>query len=57
MGVPEFDDRHVWIQMTRGEVKLGDILLSAGDGVAVSDERQINLVGKDEAEILIFDLK
>ena len=28
----------------------------AGDGVAISDERHLNIEGVDRAEILVFDL-
>jgi redox-sensitive bicupin YhaK (pirin superfamily) len=54
--IPVTEDRHLWIHVARGEARLGDESLSAGDGIAVSDESEISLVGVNEAEILIFDL-
>jgi quercetin 2,3-dioxygenase len=48
--------RHVWVQVARGQVRLGDVVLSAGDGAAISDERSITLIGDEPAEVLLFDL-
>jgi hypothetical protein len=50
------ENRHLWIQVARGKVKLGDITLTAGDGAAVSNETTIPLTGVDDTEILVFDL-
>jgi hypothetical protein len=52
--IPE--GRHMWIQMARGEARLGDIALFAGDGVAISDEKEVVLTGVSDPEIPIFDL-
>jgi len=49
-------DRHLWIQVTRGSLKVGDQTLAAGDGAAVSDETAVTLQGIEEAEALVFDL-
>ncbi len=49
--------RHAWIQVATGTARLGDLELRAGDGVAVSDEASIDLLGVAEAEVLVFDLK
>jgi redox-sensitive bicupin YhaK (pirin superfamily) len=54
--VPIAKNRHLWVQAARGKIKLNDVVLSAGDGAAVSDETSVNLSAVDEAEILIFDL-
>jgi redox-sensitive bicupin YhaK (pirin superfamily) len=48
--------RHAWIQVARGTVELGGQALQAGDGAAVSDEREIALRATSEAEVLLFDL-
>jgi redox-sensitive bicupin YhaK (pirin superfamily) len=51
--------RHAWIQVARGSVTLNGKTLSAGDGAAISDERQITVTGNTEgkrAEVLLFDL-
>ncbi len=52
--VPE--NRYAWIQVAQGSAILNGQLLNAGDGVAISEAGQLILVGKNRAEILIFDL-
>jgi len=56
LAVPIPADRHMWLHIATGEVRLGDRPLSAGDGAAVSDEQEITLTGVSEAEVLFFDL-
>jgi len=48
--------RHAWVQVARGQVRLGDTVLSAGDGAALSDERSLTLTGDEPSEVLLFDL-
>lgn len=49
--------RHAWVHVARGNVKLGDLNLSGGDGVAISDEPAVRLsAGVVPAEVLVFDL-
>lgn len=48
--------RHAWVQMLNGEATLNGALISAGDGVAVSDEPSLIFAARREAEILLFDL-
>ncbi|EAW34937.1 pirin family protein [Lyngbya sp. PCC 8106] len=48
--------RHAWVQVVRGELRVDDMALKSGDGVAISDQRQIILEATQEAEILLFDL-
>jgi quercetin 2,3-dioxygenase len=48
--------RHAWIQVARGKALLNGQSLEVGDGVAVSQPGELLLVGKDNAEILVFDL-
>ena len=50
------DDRHAWVQVIRGEVRLNDMALTAGDGAAVSKEAVLQLRTTDAAELLLFDL-
>jgi redox-sensitive bicupin YhaK (pirin superfamily) len=40
----------------RGEVRLGDHQLAAGDGAAVTDQPQVDLTARVPAEVLLFDL-
>lgn len=48
--------RHAWVQVARGKVRLGNEPLSAGDGVAVSDQANLILTAESSAEVLLFDL-
>jgi quercetin 2,3-dioxygenase len=48
--------RHGWVQVTRGKAAINGKPLEAGDGVAVSDEARIDLEGRTESEVLVFDL-
>lgn len=58
-------DRHAWVQVARGALTLNGQALRAGDGAAVSDERELMLAaaengpgaaGAQPAEVLVFDL-
>lgn len=48
--------RHVWLQVLRGQVEAQGQTLTAGDGLAVSDEAGLTLTGRSAAEVLLFDL-
>lgn len=48
--------RHAWIHVARGSVDLGAHALEAGDAAALTDERDIALTGRTDAEVLLFDL-
>jgi redox-sensitive bicupin YhaK (pirin superfamily) len=48
--------RHAWVQVARGKVKLNGVELVAGDGAAVSNETQLEIVASEAAELLLFDL-
>jgi redox-sensitive bicupin YhaK (pirin superfamily) len=49
--------RHAWVQVARGGVALNGETLQEGDGAAVSAEAGLTLRGRDDAEVLLFDLK
>lgn len=49
-------ERHAYVQVTRGTVKLNGQELQTGDGAAISAERSLELIGVKEAEVLLFDL-
>jgi len=49
--------RHAWVHVARGEIELNGKRLGEGDGAAVSDEKRLELAGKSNAEVLVFDLK
>lgn len=48
--------RHAWLQVARGAAALDGDELRAGDGVAISDERRIELLAREPMEALLFDL-
>ena len=48
--------RHAWIQLVRGDVAVNGESLTAGDGAAVSEERELNFSAKSPAEFLVFEL-
>jgi len=48
--------RAAWVQVVRGKVRLGDVLLSEGDGAALTEEPAVSLAGVEHAEVLVFDL-
>ncbi|MEX0613116.1 MAG: pirin family protein, partial [Pirellulales bacterium] len=48
--------RHAWLQVLRGRVSLNGHDVKPGDGAAISDERLLAVEGKDDAEIMLFDL-
>lgn len=48
--------RHAWVHVARGAVKLDGHALDEGDGAAVSEEAGVHLMGRGDAEVLLFDL-
>ncbi len=48
--------RHAWLQVAKGSVELNGKPLEQGDGAAVSEEKELKLLGIADAEILVFDL-
>ena len=49
-------DRHAYVQVARGSVKLNGKPLETGDGAAISGEKSLQLTGVKDAEVLLFDL-
>jgi hypothetical protein len=49
--------RHAYVQVARGSVKLNGKKLDVGDGAAISEEEALELTGVENAEVLLFDLK
>ncbi|HEV7557735.1 MAG TPA: pirin family protein [Kofleriaceae bacterium] len=54
--LPIAADRHVWVQVARGKVRVNGNDLGEGDGLALSKETSLAVEGVDSAEILVFDL-
>jgi redox-sensitive bicupin YhaK (pirin superfamily) len=48
--------RHGWVQVLRGGLELNGEPLSEGDGAAISEIKELNLVAKQASEVLVFDL-
>ncbi len=49
-------ERHAYVQVARGSVKLNGTQLQEGDGAAISAEKAVELTGVKDAEVLMFDL-
>jgi hypothetical protein len=50
------EQRHAWLHVAKGEVRLEDSVLAAGDSAAISEEISLTLSVVSEAELLLFDL-
>lgn len=48
--------RHAWLQVLRGAVSVNGITLETSDGLAVSDEPSLTIIGEQPAEVMLFDL-
>jgi redox-sensitive bicupin YhaK (pirin superfamily) len=48
--------RHVWVHVARGEASANGFVLKAGDGAAVTGDESVRLLGRQPAEVLLFDL-
>jgi len=49
-------ERHAWVHVARGQVRINGRELGAGDGAALSNEPVLRVEGVDEGEVLVFDL-
>jgi redox-sensitive bicupin YhaK (pirin superfamily) len=48
--------RSAWLHLVEGEITLGDVVLSTGDGAGLTAERAVSFTAREEAEILLLDL-
>ncbi len=48
--------RAAWLQVVDGSVRVGDRVLSRGDGLAVESAGQLAISGVEDADVLLFDL-
>ncbi len=53
---PLAQGRKAWLQVAKGEVRLGEDVLKSGDAAAITDQAQIALRSETAAEVLLFDL-
>lgn len=51
------ENRLGWLQLIKGEIEVNEQRIQAGDGIAIKDEKIIQLKCIKEAELLLFDLK
>lgn len=49
-------ERQGYLHLARGELRVGDAMLRAGDGLHVQTHERLELEGLEDAEILLFDL-
>ena len=55
--VLELDPRRsAWLQVARGQVKIGGESIKEGDGAAITAEAEVEVTGEADAEVLLFDL-
>lgn len=50
------EGRIAWLHLVQGEAKLGDVVLTKGDGAGLTGERTVSLTAQSETEILLLDL-
>lgn len=50
------ENRHAWVQVTRGSARLNDDPLNEGDGAAISGESKLRFAANDSTDFLLFDL-
>jgi quercetin 2,3-dioxygenase len=48
--------RRAWLHLIQGEVSLGELVLSTGDGAGFADERAASFTARAESELLLVDL-
>jgi len=48
--------RGAWLQLIKGELRVNDATISAGDGIAIEDEDSLTITATQTAEFLLFDL-
>lgn len=49
-------NRYAWVQIVRGQIKLNDKILNAGDGASISGETLLSFIAMEATELLLFDL-
>ena len=48
--------RTAWLHVVNGEVTLGEVVLTAGDGASITAERAVSITAQEESEVLLVDL-
>lgn len=50
------EDRVAYVHLAKGSATINGKVLEGGDGASIMDEKEIELIGLDNAEVLLFDL-
>jgi hypothetical protein len=48
--------RTAWLHVVNGEVTLGEVVLTTGDGASITAERAVSITAQGESEVLLVDL-
>ena len=48
--------RGAWVQVVRGRARVNGQAVGEGDGAALTEETALEVVGEDDAEVLVFEL-
>jgi redox-sensitive bicupin YhaK (pirin superfamily) len=49
-------NRHAWVQVVKGDLKVNDQTLSQGDGLGISEIEKLKFEFQKDSEFLLFDL-
>lgn len=50
------EKRYAWVQVARGDIRVNDVKLGPGDGVAIEREAELAIQASRGSEFLLFDL-
>ena len=48
------EGRSIWVQLASGSIEVNGTAMSAGDGVALTDETIVEITASEESEFLLF---
>lgn len=51
------EQRHAYVHVARGSLRVNGTRLGAGDGARIREERTLSFDGAEDAEVLVFDLR
>ena len=49
-------DRKAWLQVVSGAARLNGLPIKAGDGVALTEQKEVVLQGHTDVNVLLFDM-
>ncbi len=53
---PIAQGRKAWLHVAKGEIKIGEDTLKAGDAAAITDQGEVAIKSNEPSEVLLFDL-